>query len=374
MENKIEEVEVSFEFEPIKKITKLLPKFKVGEYQSFVSSKIKVGKNNSEIVFCDYNKNEFVRQKNNDLQKKVYKLDLNKMIEDLLDYNQRISSSYLFPYIPSFEVDIEEDEIGSGGFGILKKCKFKRDDKVYAFKHFKENLDLDTFNKEVSIYSKISHPSIPKFIGVSFDINYGKGFFIEFIDGKTLKDSIKAIEEKDKLNYIYQLFDAFSHLHHNLIVHRDLNPNNVMIKNKLKLTDEARLYIIDYGISKCYNENTENTTSLFSRNSITNNVYRDQSSDKAYQNASYDIWSLGCLVYFIYTGKAPCDGNVISLKNKFDSKNPFFKKDEFNDQLIYEVIKDCCSYNPQERKTAEFVRNKIFKRIHSEEMKGLFNI
>ena len=69
--------------------------------------------------------------------------------------------------------------------------------------------------------------------------------YLEYINGIELgKSSIENFSAKERFSIIKQLLDAIEISHSNGIIHRDINPNNIM------LTDDKQVKLIDFGICK----------------------------------------------------------------------------------------------------------------------------
>ena len=109
------------------------------------------------------------------------------------------------------------------------------------------------FEREATNLSKLEHPNIVKVLE-SFEANGTIYYVMEYIDGVSLD---KKIEEKKKLDYktcikyAKQIGSALAFMHKEHMLHLDVKPANVMLRN----SDEAVL--IDFGLSKQYDENGE---------------------------------------------------------------------------------------------------------------------
>ena len=370
-------VEVTFKFDEIKPIKVPFEKgIKIIELEQFLLSKfrIKIDDRIKEKLFgLDY------RAKQNDIQETTIQINMNNLIQLLFNTPESIDLMPLVPFIPNTHIQIDESDLNNpqGSYGILKKCKFlsakDKDDLEYAFKSFNLNNDkaLESFSKEVEAYSKLNHPAIPKFLGVSYDLTHGHGILMEYIRGEHLIELIEnekknhsILEENEKLQYVYQLADVISYLHSNKIIHRDLKPNNIMIKKKTLNDARPQLFLIDYGLSKVEDGDLNNTLATVVRRNT--NVYKKlQGGDNLEEFNSFDIWSLGCIIYYLFTRKHPCNQVEKELFEHFNKGTNFFKQDEFKDEFIYEIIKDCCALDHTKRKTAEQIKEKVFLKIHN---------
>ena len=109
------------------------------------------------------------------------------------------------------------------------------------------------FEREAANLSKLEHPNIVKVLE-SFEANGTIYYIMEYIDGVSLD---KKIEEKKRLDYktcikyTKQIGSALAFMHQEHMLHLDVKPANVMLRN----SDDVVL--IDFGLSKQYDENGE---------------------------------------------------------------------------------------------------------------------
>jgi len=111
-----------------------------------------------------------------------------------------------------------------------------------------DNVYLDKLMLEASYLKKLKHPNIVKY----FDDFHYRGEFhlvIEYLNGETLLTSSprSPFAEQQVMGWAYQLLDALSYIHANGIVHRDINPKNIM------LCSDGTIKLIDFGTAKNLN-------------------------------------------------------------------------------------------------------------------------
>ena len=193
------------------------------------------------------------------------------------------------------------DKLGEGGgHAPVYKILNKEDNKYYAMKVFSiKDEDINNIQKvkrEAEILSKFNSDNIVKFYSTYMN-KENFYIFMEYCDGKDLatlirenKKAVIAFEEEDLLSIIKQICSSIKEIHDKKIIHRDLNPNNIMIiKNKIK--------IIDFGISKQLDSYKKTIT-----NGIGTLYYMspEQLKNEDY-NEKVDIWALGCIIYELFT-------------------------------------------------------------------------
>ncbi|ETO35060.1 hypothetical protein RFI_02013 [Reticulomyxa filosa] len=148
----------------------------------------------------------------------------------------------------------------SGGFAVVRKCKEKSTNIMYALKIInKKNLDkgdLVTLEKEVSIMRQVHHDNIVKLHNV-FDSKSKMCLVLDLLEGGELFDRIidhGHFTEKNAAQCFGQLIIALEYLHERQIVHRDLKPENLLFVNKCKNKDvfvegEWNMKLIDFGLA-----------------------------------------------------------------------------------------------------------------------------
>lgn len=120
----------------------------------------------------------------------------------------------------------------------------------------------------------------------------------EYVQGNTLTDLVEqrgTFSEKDATSIIVSICSGLKSLHQHDIVHRDINPNNVMINNS------GCVKIIDYDISRTVKEHQSKDTQIWGTPGYTapEQFGFQQTNEKA------DIYSCGALLNFLLTGKLP---------------------------------------------------------------------
>ena len=158
------------------------------------------------------------------------------------------------------------------------------------------------FEKEVGALKKIPESdNIVKLLGFrkgKTPTGENKGFiFLEYIDGSTLHDECYQIRTNfDRYSIVKQLLNSLRIAHENGIIHRDINPNNIM------LTHDYCVKLIDFGICKIKGSYQRGTTYQFATNKYAAPEVR-YGSENATERS--DIYSLGAVLYFLFTHKEP---------------------------------------------------------------------
>ena len=243
-----------------------------------------------------------------------------------------------------------EKLIGEGGMANVYLARDTILDRRVAVKVLRGDLAGDEkfvrrFQREAQSASSLSHPNIVEI----YDVGEDEGNFyivMEYIEGKTLKQLIKkrgVLSLSETMDIMLQLLDALASAHDSYIIHRDIKPQNIMIK------DSGLVKITDFGIAVALN-----STELTQTNSVMGSVHYlppEQASGKGSTIRS-DIYSLGILMFEMLTGKVPFNGDSaveIALKHM---KDPLPSVREINPvvpQSVENIILKAAAKNPKNR-------------------------
>ena len=218
--------------------------------------------------------------------------------------------------------------LGSGGFGITylaehvmakhKVCikeffpkeYYNRDEDSCSAKLGSEgsaemmNIYKAKFIKEAQIIASLNHPNIIHIHDV-FTENNTAYYVMEYIAGESLKDVVKlrgALPEAEAVKYIRAVSKAVEYIHERRIMHLDIKPANVM----LRAEDDCPI-LIDFGISKHYDENSGEATSKTPVGKSRGFTPMEQYKEGGVNTFSpeTDIYSLGATLYYLVTGTIP---------------------------------------------------------------------
>ena len=190
-------------------------------------------------------------------------------------------------------------ELGKGGSG--KVFQVQKDNKYYALKEIQVTSELKDKIEEIQKEAKILSKFNSKYIFKYYDSYlYKDKFYIlmEYCSGLNLKEYInknknKLIEENILYNIIKQICLGIKEIHEKKIVHRDLKPENIFLNEKMELK------IGDFGIAKEFSSNKEFSLTQNQRGSLYYMAPEIQVK-KIYSKKS-DIYSLGCIIYELFT-------------------------------------------------------------------------
>ena len=164
------------------------------------------------------------------------------------------------------------------------------------------------FIKEAWNISKLKHPHIIKVVDV-FEENDTAYYVMEYHGNGSLNSRIKqngAFSEEEATNYILQIADALDYIHKQQMNHLDIKPDNVLLNNK------GEAVLIDFGLSKCYDADGEQTSSTPIGVSVGYApLEQSRIGGVGTFSPATDIYSLGATFYKLVTGQTPPDASEV---------------------------------------------------------------
>ncbi len=201
--------------------------------------------------------------------------------------------------------------VGRGKFGKVCQAVDLETGQISAIKIMK-NSDPSSRN-ESRIIGKMDHPNIIKKLD---DWNEGEVYYLsmEYADLGNLKEYIiskNKIQECEARDIFKQIVDGLKYAHQQLICHRDLKLENIVIFEDEGSPSGRKMSIIDWGLSTSFSY-------LSLRSSFCGTLpylSPEMLSKEQYIGPEVDIWSLGVILYFILTKHYPFKGkDVNSIK------------------------------------------------------------
>ena len=215
------------------------------------------------------------------------------------------------------------EEIGSGTFGVVRKCRDKKTREIFAVKSVSlsgaEEKSIRQLQNEVTILKKIRHPNTIQLYALC-ETPQVIHIVTEYVpDGALLHEIFKrgTFNSKNTQNIIYQLLCTLDYLHAMGVVHRDIKPDNILLTS----TRSLQIKLADFGISKIF----EDTVKLSTGGGTPPFMAPEMFSDQPYHGKPVDIWSVGVLTYKLLCGVLPFDGkNYMVLIQAILNSNPSF--------------------------------------------------
>lgn len=200
--------------------------------------------------------------------------------------------------------------LGRGGMGAVYAGVHRETGESAAIKVLAESLAVDSrfrerFQGEVETLKRLRHKNIVTLQGYGEEegILY---FVMDLVDGPSLDGELRAgrrFSWREVVDIGVQVCAALKHAHDHGVIHRDLKPANLM------LAPDGTVKLTDFGIAKFFG-----STSLTLAGSMVGTpdfMSPEQVEGKPVTPRS-DLYSLGCVLYTLLTGKPPFSGATMT--------------------------------------------------------------
>ncbi|MEC9093373.1 MAG: serine/threonine-protein kinase, partial [Planctomycetota bacterium] len=197
--------------------------------------------------------------------------------------------------------------LGGGGMGLVFRAFDSLLSRSVAIKLLpRSGTTTDTvqrFQGEAKSAARLDHPNISRVFQVGSDEACDYIIF-EFVEGDNLAQLVRRIGPLPLelgLRYTFQLALAIQHAYQRGVVHRDVKPANVVV------TDGGKLKLIDLGLAR--SPKSKESDQSLTATGVTLGTYDylspEQARDSHSADVRSDLYSLGCTLFFMFTGQPP---------------------------------------------------------------------
>ncbi len=215
------------------------------------------------------------------------------------------------------------EQIGAGGMGVVYRATDTRLGRDVALKVLPDACSHDPdrmarFEREARLLASLNHPGIASMYGLE-ESGEACAIAMELVDGPTLADRLRAgaVPLEEALPVAAQIAEALEAAHEKGIIHRDLKPANV------KVTPDDRVKLLDFGLAKALCESagagdlaaSPTISEIASRTGVILGTAAYMSPEQARGkplDRRTDVWSYGCVLYEMLTGKTTFGGETVS--------------------------------------------------------------
>lgn len=250
---------------------------------------------------------------------------------------------------------ILKEFVGGGGMGAVFRAldtTLNREVAVKLLSHgqSQDEETLRRFKNEAQSAARLDHENIARVYHVGEDrgVHY---IVFEFIEGINLRDLVERdgpLALADAISYTLQIAEALSHSSQRDVIHRDIKPSNVLI------TPDGKAKLVDMGLARLHQ--VEHSNRDLTASGVTLGTFDyispEQARDPRSADVRSDLYSLGCSLYFMLTGKPPFpEGTVLQKLLQHQGDEPPDARELRPDlpAQVLGVVARLLAKNPQER-------------------------
>jgi eukaryotic-like serine/threonine-protein kinase len=240
------------------------------------------------------------------------------------------------------------EKLGEGGMGVVYKANDTKLNRTVALKFLPPHIaasdqDKARFIQEAQSASALNHPNVCTIHDIQ---EYDGQLFIvmEFVDGQTLGEKKGTIGTKQAIEIGIQIAEGLAAAHEKGIVHRDIKPDNIMIRK------DGIAQIMDFGLAKLkgsVSQLTKEGSTVGTAAYMSPEAVQGQDTDHR-----SDIFSLGVVLHELFTGELPFKG-VHETALAYETVNvdapPMSSVKPEIDQTLDAIILECLEKDPGER-------------------------
>lgn len=220
--------------------------------------------------------------------------------------------------------------LGQGGMGSVYLAEHRQMERKVALKVINPDLtnNADTvrrFRQEVTAAAQLgAHPNV---VAVYDADQVGDLHFLvmEYVEGQSLADYLRLkgpLPFAEACDYVRQAALGLQHASEQGMVHRDVKPHNLM------RTPQGLIKVLDFGLARCGRETEKAKTQLTQQGVLMGTadyMAPEQASDSRVADRRADVYSLGCTLYHLLTGRVPFpEGGTVEkiIKHAVEAPTP----------------------------------------------------
>jgi predicted Ser/Thr protein kinase len=227
--------------------------------------------------------------------------------------------------------------LGTGGMGVVYQAEHRLMERIVALKVLSRDLTsnrlaAERFRREVKAAARLAHPNIVTAHDAdqAGDLHF---LVMEYVEGQSLARLVEQhgpLAVADACHYARQTAFGLQHAFEQGMVHRDVKPHNLM------LTPNGRVKILDFGLARLAQRRRTGLQAPAGPRGPAGRglavtgimlgtpdyIAPEQVQDPRRADIRADVYSLGCTLYFLLTGRPPFPGGTLWEKAQWHLDTP----------------------------------------------------
>ncbi|MCC9654934.1 serine/threonine protein kinase [Rhodopirellula halodulae] len=205
--------------------------------------------------------------------------------------------------------------LGKGGMGMVYLGEHNVMKRQMALKILNSDSSRDErriqrFQEEARASAQLDHSNIVR----AYDFNQSNGklyIVMEYVDGIDMhqvvaRDGVMSVAAA--LDAVYQAANGLAHAHERGIIHRDIKPSNLMLRS------DGVVKVSDMGLARIGWSESTGDPNKRRLTGTADFVAPEQALNSHSVDARADIYSLGCTLFFLLTGRPPFKGDTVAQR------------------------------------------------------------
>lgn len=213
------------------------------------------------------------------------------------------------------------DRLGAGGMGVVFKAQHRRMKRICALKMLPQHVvhseeARKRFLREVEAAARLEHTNIV----TAYDADEANGtcfLAMQYVEGSDLAHYVRRcgkLSIRKAIDYTLQAARGLQYAHQKGVIHRDIKPGNLL------LDTEGVVRVLDMGLARLEQQPGDEPSAFQTHDELTGTgrvigtvdyMAPEQTLDAKHVDRRADIYSLGCTLHFLLTGRSPVpDGSL----------------------------------------------------------------
>jgi serine/threonine-protein kinase len=253
-----------------------------------------------------------------------------------------------------------KERLGAGGMGevylaehllLRRSCAIK----LIRAERAGDPKSLLRFEREVRTTATLTHPNTVQIYDYGHAEDGTFYYVMEFLPGLTLEQLVNRhgpLPAARAVHFLRQVCGALREAHAVGLIHRDIKPGNVMVCERGGLHDVAKL--LDFGLvlTPAAGPEGERLTQEGAIAGTPAYLSPEQASGRGDLDARSDVYSMGCLAYFLLTGQPPFAGRSamqVMAAHLYERPAPLTGRRPDLSEELQIIVRRCLAKDPAER-------------------------